>query len=39
MGRRIDSEKKEREADKKLIRSYREETEKKRREIEDLKTT
>ncbi|CAG8460462.1 14103_t:CDS:10 [Acaulospora morrowiae] len=38
MGRRIESERKESRADRKLIKSYREETEKKRHEIEELKT-
>ncbi|CAG8604564.1 4777_t:CDS:10, partial [Ambispora gerdemannii] len=39
MGRRIEGERKECEADRKLIASYREETEKRRKEIEELKTS
>ncbi|PKY50426.1 hypothetical protein RhiirA4_530320, partial [Rhizophagus irregularis] len=39
LGKRIELEKKEAQADMKLIQSYREETEKKRKEIDDLKTT
>ncbi|CAG8474557.1 8204_t:CDS:10 [Ambispora leptoticha] len=39
MGRRIEIERKECEADRKLIASYREETEKRRKEIEELKTS
>ncbi|CAG8448752.1 2420_t:CDS:10 [Acaulospora colombiana] len=38
MGRRIESERKESQVDRKLIQSYREETEKKRNEIEELKS-
>ena len=38
LGKRIELEKKEARADKKLIQSYREETDKKRKEIEELKT-
>ncbi|RIA82013.1 hypothetical protein C1645_881286 [Glomus cerebriforme] len=38
LGKRIELEKKEAQADMKLIQSYREETEKKRKEIDDLKT-
>ncbi|KAG0324131.1 hypothetical protein BGZ99_002190 [Dissophora globulifera] len=39
IGRRIESERKERLEDQKQIQSYRQESEKKRREIEELKTT
>ncbi|KAG0349145.1 hypothetical protein BG004_001569 [Podila humilis] len=39
IGRRIESERKERIEDQKQIQSYRLESEKKRREIDDLKTT
>ncbi len=38
MGKRIESERKEAQADRKLIQSYREETDKKRKEIDELKT-
>ena len=38
LGKRIELEKKEARADKKLIQSYREETDKKRKEIDELKT-
>ncbi|KAG0044794.1 hypothetical protein BGZ83_009928 [Gryganskiella cystojenkinii] len=39
IGRRIEAERKERAEDQKQIQSYRQESEKKRREIEDLKTS
>ncbi|KAF9932825.1 hypothetical protein BGZ67_004546 [Mortierella alpina] len=39
IGRRIESERKERLEDQKQIQSYRQESEKKRREIEELKTS
>ncbi|GJJ78227.1 vacuolar protein sorting-associated protein 11 [Entomortierella parvispora] len=39
IGRRIEAEKKERAEDQKQIQSYRQESENKRREIEDLKTS
>lgn len=39
IGRRIEAERKERIEDQKQIQSYRQESEKKRREIDDLKTT
>ncbi|GBC08910.1 hypothetical protein RclHR1_08490004 [Rhizophagus clarus] len=39
LGKRIEVEKKEAQSDMKLIQSYREETVKKRKEIEELKTT
>ena len=38
LGKRIELEKKEAQADMKLIQSYREETDKKRKEIDELKT-
>ena len=38
LGKRIEVEKKEAQADRKLIQSYREETDKKRKEIDELKT-
>ncbi|RIB17075.1 hypothetical protein C2G38_2001460 [Gigaspora rosea] len=38
MGKRIESERKEAQANRKLIQNYREETEKKRKEIDELKT-
>jgi hypothetical protein len=38
LGKRIEKEKKEAKTDMKLIQSYREETAKKRKEIDDLKT-
>ncbi|CAG8559847.1 5223_t:CDS:10 [Funneliformis caledonium] len=38
MGKRVELEKKEAQADRKLIQSYREETDKKRKEIDELKT-
>ncbi|CAI2179070.1 378_t:CDS:10 [Funneliformis geosporum] len=38
MGKRIELEKKEAQVDRKLIQSYREETDKKRKEIDELKT-
>ncbi|KAF9438731.1 hypothetical protein BGZ76_005463 [Entomortierella beljakovae] len=39
IGHRIEAERKERLEDEKLIQNYRQESEKKRREIEDLKTS
>ncbi|KAF9191262.1 hypothetical protein BGZ49_003569 [Haplosporangium sp. Z 27] len=39
IGRRIEAERKERQEDQKLIQNYRAESEKKRREIEDLKNS
>ncbi|KAG0353979.1 hypothetical protein BG005_006814 [Podila minutissima] len=39
IGRRIEAERKERIEDQKQIQSYRQESEKKRREIDDLKST
>ncbi|GAB5588557.1 Vacuolar protein sorting-associated protein 11 [Umbelopsis nana] len=39
MGRKIEKERKEMERDKALIKSYREETENRREEIEDLQTS
>ncbi|KAF9585904.1 hypothetical protein BGW38_000136 [Lunasporangiospora selenospora] len=39
IGRRIETERKERLEDQKQIQSYRQESEKKRREIDELKTT
>ncbi|CAG8621448.1 33609_t:CDS:10, partial [Racocetra persica] len=38
MGKRIESEKKETQDNRKIIQKYREETEKKKKEIEELKT-
>ncbi|KAF9350881.1 hypothetical protein BGX34_000945 [Mortierella sp. NVP85] len=39
IGRRIEAERKERQEDQRQIKSYRQESEKKRREIEELKTS
>jgi hypothetical protein len=39
LGRRIEAERKDAKSSRKLIGSYREETARKRKEIEELKTT